>query len=310
MNRLPLSIVVMTRNEAANIGACLDSLAGLGELVVVDSGSDDGTPALAAAGGAWVVPFQWNGRYPRKKQWCLDLPGLHHDWVLFVDADERVTPTLRRALERLFRAGPDCAAYFIDSRPLFLGRMLRFGTRYRKIALMHRRRCRFPDCEAGGGWEVEGHYQPAVRGRIGRLGGFLLHVELRGPHWLFDRHNRYSDWEAAGRGAAGSALALHAERPWRRLLKTLFQHLPLRPLLVFLHAYLLRLGLLDGQAGLDHALFRAFYYWQVELKRRWAGTGPTIQSSPRASSPARSPASLSPASALISSKARRRTGSS
>ena len=94
MTAIPVSVVVMTRNEAANLPVCLPSLARFAECFVVDSGSGDGTPDIALSHGAQLVPFRWNGRYPKKKQWCLDSLPFAHDWVLFVDADERPTAEL------------------------------------------------------------------------------------------------------------------------------------------------------------------------------------------------------------------------
>ncbi|MFC7334162.1 glycosyltransferase family 2 protein [Rhodocista pekingensis] len=269
---LPLTVIVMVRNERANLPGCLASLEGMAEIVVADSGSDDGSADIARAAGARVVPFVWNGAYPKKKQWCLDLPDLAHDWVLFVDADERLTPALRDELRRLFAAPPAAAAYFLDSRPVVLGRVLRFGARYRKIALMHRRRVRFPPCDdlaVAAMWEVEGHYQPQVEGAVGRLRAPLLHADAKPPFAWVERHNRYSDWEAWLDAGTGRAAILGTEGRARQRLKRLFAALPGRPLAVFLYEYGVRLGFLDGRAGLHHALGRAFYYWLIAYKRDW-----------------------------------------
>jgi len=265
---LPIEVVVMTRDEAANIGECLASLRGFRRVFVVDSGSADGTAALAAHGGATVVPYRWDGRYPKKKQWCLDNLPFAGDWVLFVDADERVTPALEAALRRAFATPPDCAAFWIEGRYVFLGRRLRFGHRNAKLALLHRRRARFPvqdDLAVGRMWEVEGHYQPKLDGPAGRLGGWLWHDDRKPLFAWFDRHNRYTDWAAAMERRSG--LAAH-EAGHRRLAKAVVARLPLRGLLAFLHSYVWRLGLLDGGPGFHFAVARGVYYWQAGLKRR------------------------------------------
>ncbi|WP_247872971.1 glycosyltransferase family 2 protein [Azospirillum sp. TSH64] len=290
MTAIPVSVVVMTRNEAANLPQCLPSLTRFAECFVVDSGSDDGTPDIARSHGARLIAFRWNGRYPKKKQWCLDTLPFAHDWVLFVDADERLTAELVEEIARLMAAGPACAAYWIDGRPVVRGRRLRFGCWNRKLALLDRRRARFPDqpdLDIAAMWEVEGHYQPQVSGTTGRLRHPMDHEDAKPLSAWFDRHNRYSDWEAAIRADGrmerlitgepdGGSSAPHSLRALlgRRMQKRLFQRLPGRPLLAFLHAYVLRLGVLDGAAGLDHALARAFYYWQVGLKMRSAAMGP------------------------------------
>lgn len=290
VSAIPVSVVVMTHNEAANLPFCLPSLDRFAECFVVDSGSGDGTPDIALSHGAELVPFRWNGRYPKKKQWCLDTLPFAHDWVLFVDADERPTAELVEEIARLMADpatdGPRHAAYWIDGRPVVCGRPLRFGCWNRKLALLDRRRVRFPeqpDLDVASMWEVEGHYQPQVAGTTGRLRHPMDHDDAKPLSAWFDRHNRYSDWEAALRSDGrmerlidGEPDADSAVSPClrslagRRAQKRLFQRLPGRPLWAFLHAYVLRLGMLDGAAGLDHALARAFYYWQVGFKMRSA----------------------------------------
>ncbi|WP_244434010.1 glycosyltransferase family 2 protein [Azospirillum sp. B506] len=281
----------MTRNEAINLPRCLSSLDRFAQCFVVDSGSDDGTPDIARCHGARLVPFQWNGRYPKKKQWCLDSLPFDHDWVLFVDADERPTAELVEEIARLMvkAANEPChAAYWIDGRPVIRGQRLRFGCWNRKLALVDRRYVRFPepaDLDIASMWEVEGHYQPRVHGTTGRLRHPMDHEDAKPPSAWFDRHNHYSDWEAALRADGRMERLIDGEPEGdsglrrcrligRRAQKRLFQRLPGRPLWAFLHAYILRLGALDGIAGLDHALGRAFYYWQVGLKMRSAASTP------------------------------------
>ncbi|MBP7339003.1 glycosyltransferase family 2 protein [Niveispirillum sp.] len=318
---IPVSVIVMTRNEAANIARCLAPLTAFAQVVVVDSHSDDGTAAIATAKGAELISFRWNGMYPKKKQWCLSHPGIRHDWVLFVDADEYITPQLVVEIGTLMESAPRHSAYFVDSRPVWLGRLLRHGTPYRKIALLHRRRARFPICpdlHVSRMWEVEGHYQPMVDGTVGHLTASLIHNDAKPPAAWFERHNRYSDWEAALAGSGRTATLIAGERGGRRLAKRLLARLPGRPLLAFLHAYLWHLGFLDGKAGLHHALSRAFYYWSIDLKRDWLATT-TAASQPDisgarlsdvADQPALTLSSGSPASVFTNSNVRRRTDSS
>ncbi|OYQ36571.1 glycosyl transferase [Niveispirillum lacus] len=318
---IPVSVIVMTRNEVANIARCLAPLSAFAQVLVVDSDSHDGTATIAAARGAEVVNFHWNGAYPKKKQWCLSHPSLRHDWVLFVDADECITPQLVAEIDDLMRSGPSHNAYWVNSRPVWLGRLLRHGTPYRKIALLHRRRSRFPICpdlHVSRMWEVEGHYQPMVEGQTGRLSATLIHADAKPLADWFDRHNRYSDWEAALANDGGASALLAGERGLRRVAKQVLARLPGRPLLAFLHAYLWHLGFLDGKAGLHHALSRAFYYWSIDLKRDWLAarmtasqteTTGTLLSDTRDHT-AFVLSSGSPASVFTNSNVRRRTDSS
>ncbi|MEI8395849.1 MAG: glycosyltransferase family 2 protein [Rhodospirillaceae bacterium] len=266
---IPVSVIVMTRNEADNIVACLSGLSRFDEVFVVDSNSTDGTVALAASMGARVVPFTWNGRYPKKKQWCLNHLPFRHDRVFFVDADERVLPALADEIEALMVRGPKRAGYFVTARMSFDGHRLRFGHHNCKLALFDRKRGHFPECpdlDVTTMWEVEGHYQPTIDGPTERLTAYMLHEDGKPVSAWFERHELYADWEAT-LGFDGRLYRLaSAEPPLRRLLKRAVQRLPLRPLLAFLHSYVWRLGFLDGSAGYRYAKARGWYYRLIDRK--------------------------------------------
>jgi glycosyltransferase involved in cell wall biosynthesis len=267
--RIPISVVVMTKNEERNVVACLDSLQRFDEVFVVDSGSTDRTRALAEARGATVVAFEWDGGYPKKKQWCLERLPFRHDWVLYVDADERVTPQLADEIERTLAGAPSHAGFFVGLDYVFLGKLLRHGHRVFKLALLDRTRARFldyPDLDAANMWEVEGHYQPAVEGSTAVLRGRLVHEDHDTLFDWFARHNRYSDWEAVLRAKGALAGEREAQPGARRRLKKAFDRMPFKGLISFFYAYVFRLGFLDGRAGFQFAVAKAFYYWQVDLK--------------------------------------------
>jgi glycosyltransferase involved in cell wall biosynthesis len=279
---IPVSVIVMTLNEAANIGPCLEALSRFDQVFVVDSGSGDGTAGIAAGHGAIVVPFQWNGSYPKKKQWCLEHLPFRHDWVLYCDADERVTPELADEIALLMaagpRTGPRLAGYFIFGQPVFGGKRHRHGAWNSKLALLDRQRASFPpfpDLDIDTMWEVEGHYQPDIQGAAGQLRYPMIHDEATSLHAWFDRHNRYSDWEAALLVDGRHRNLGRREQGLRRHLKRIFGSVPGRPLTAFLHSYLLRLGFLDGMPGLDRAMARGFYYWQIGVKVRTHRRGPS-----------------------------------
>lgn len=259
-------IVVMTLNAATPLAECLHSLRGVGPIWVVDSQSQDATVPIALAAGAQVVPFVWDGRYPKKKQWCLDNLPFTGDWVLFVDADERLTPALVAELAALPER-PHCAAYFTTLRPRLCGRTLRFGRAHHKITLLNRHRARFlptDDLAIAEAWEVEGHYQPHLDAPAGRLVAPMLHELANDAAELVTlraRYARYARWGAAMelRGAGGQWVA--GEADWRRrLAKTIMRLAPRPDVLAWLDSAILRLGVLDGRAGLLYARVRAEYY--------------------------------------------------
>ncbi|WBB59748.1 glycosyltransferase family 2 protein [Streptomyces sp. WMMC500] len=275
MKRLPIVVAIPTKNEAENIATTVRSVIDHFEaVVVVDSDSTDDTRALAADQGAEIVPYEWDGKYPKKKQWCLDHIHPELDWMLFVDGDETPSPELLAELHRIFDPAIDGslqvapAAFDIPLGYWFAGKRLRHGYTIVKRALMDRTRVRFPelgDLDAPGMGEQEGHYQPLADGPVVRLKATLEHEDLDPVRTWFERHNRYSDWEAW--------LELHPEvREEIRQAKTrqgqLFHRAPLKPLVSFAYAYVYKRGFLDGRAGLDYALAMSFYRWQIGLKTR------------------------------------------
>lgn len=261
-----ISAVVITKNEAARIGQCLAVLSKqFTDIHVVDSASTDDTAHIAKGYGARVTNFVWNGRYPKKYEWCLDhLEGVQ-DWILFVDSDEYVSDALAAELGRRSLEG---AGYFIKSRYRIDGKVLRFGLRNNKLCLMNRHKMKFPhvnDLDVEGMGEVEGHYQPVRRSyfrkeKIGRMKGMMIHdayADLKG--WA-SRHARYARWEAEmnRRGAWP-----HDPVFWRDILKRLFRDLPRRDVLAFLHSFILKAGFLDGQRGWMLAKSRYVYYRMI-----------------------------------------------
>lgn len=269
---IPVSVLVLTRNERAAIARCLAGAAAFDEVVVVDSASSDGTAEIAAAAGARVVPFAWDGRYPKKREWSVANAAARHPWQLHIDADEEITPALADEIARLMAAGPRCAGYFIDGRPIWQGHRLRFGSPNRKLALFDSRRVRFPrpdDLAPHLHWEMEMHYQPMVDGPVGRLRHPVLHHLDKPVAALVARHVFYACWEAHVRLNGERARLDRSDRPLRRHLKVVLREAPFAPWLVAAVDLVARLGVLDGPPGWQRAGLRiAYYRWVGRLVRR------------------------------------------
>ncbi|SFI88277.1 Glycosyltransferase involved in cell wall bisynthesis [Paenibacillus sp. UNC496MF] len=269
MEKIPLSVIIMTKNEEKNIRKCLNSVSAFSQIFVVDSGSTDRTVEIASAMDATVVPFDWNGKYPKKKQWCLDNLPFAHDYVLYVDADEEVVPDFEREVRGLFERGNLKDGYFVGFYILFMDKLLKHGHRSYKLVLFNRHKGRFldyDDLNASNMWEVEGHYQPEIQGSTAVIGSCLIHHNHDSLYDYFHKHNRYSDWEAMVR-SNGAYSNLKESQIWiRALQKKLFHKFPLKWVVSFLHSYVLKMGFLDGSPGFHYALARSLYYWQVEIK--------------------------------------------
>ncbi len=265
--KIPVTVLVMTRNEASRIGRCLEALREFDEIVVVDSGSTDDTAVIAESAGATVEHFSWNGRYPKKRQWCLDNLNLKHDWIFFVDADEIVTPELAAEIRTVIQS-PACIAYFIKGRYVMDGKILHHGLCNNKIALLDRRAMEFPvvdDLDLLGMGEIEGHYQPVPKpdvicDDIGSLSAALLHHAHDDPAAWEARHHRYAAWE---RGMNARNAWPADPLPWRQTMKRIFRALPGRGIWAFLHCYVWKRGFFDGKQGLTLAASRYRYYRMI-----------------------------------------------
>ena len=269
--RSPLRVtaLVLAKNEQNALPSCLDSLLGkFDQILVVDSQSTDATREICRQKNVDVVEFVWDGNYPKKKQWSLSLPQIKHQWVLMLDADERVTDELVDEINSKLRSfGKKPGAFDVELEYHFAGQKLKHGHTVVKRILVNKQLVHFPvmnDLQVPRMWEVEGHYQPIVEGRVGSLKAKLLHHDEDPLYDWFERHNRYSDWEAYLRQNTDSA----GEGRYRSRQGEIFRRVPAKPIIFFIYSYIVKRGFLDGRAGFDYALANSFYYWQISLKDR------------------------------------------
>jgi glycosyltransferase involved in cell wall biosynthesis len=268
VSKIPITVIILTKNEEIAISDCLNSVKNFAQVLVIDSNSTDGTVKLAKKQGSLVVNFSWNGIYPKKKQWALERPEIQNDWVLFLDADERVTRNLESEITELIRSNKvdDYAAIEIPVSYSFLGRELRHGHRVKKIALLNRRLCSFPefdDLHVKNMWEVEGHYQPSFSGKLYRIDSKLIHDDPDGLYDYFARHNRYSDWESELKVRPSMSKNVRLNRTFQG---RIFDRVPFKSIVFFFYSYFLRMGFRDGRAGFHYSVALSFYYWQTALK--------------------------------------------
>jgi glycosyltransferase involved in cell wall biosynthesis len=249
-----------------NIEECIKSAEAFEEVVVVDSNSSDRTLDLVNSLGVRIVNFTWNGRYPKKRQWCLDCLELKHDWVFFLDADERVTFELEKEIERLFeKKEQDFAAAEIKISYFFGGKRLKYGIKPKKIVLMHRKRANYiqlADEDIPGMGELEGHFQPQIVGKVISLKSSIDHDDKDPILDWFARHVRYAEWES--RVMRDDYMKKNVMMS-KNLLPRLFHKMFGKPIIFFVVSYFFRLGFLDGITGFRYAAAKSWYYWIVSL---------------------------------------------
>jgi glycosyltransferase involved in cell wall biosynthesis len=262
-----ISVVILTMNEEEDLPKCLGSLAWCDDVHVIDSGSSDNTVALAEAARAHVSHHQF-ASFGQQRNWALENCAFRHSWVLFLDADECSTPEFHRAMKSAVESAADSTAGFYlcwrmmldevwlkrcDSFPKWQFRLVRSG------------RAAFEDFG-------HGQKECAVRGRLEYIREPYLHYAFsKGWGRWVERHNRYSDQEAAER--------LNAKIAWRDLfslhgsirnkaLKPLVSRVPGWPLAAFVVRYALKLGFLEGRAGFVYCLNMAYYEFLIRIKMR------------------------------------------
>ena len=271
-DKIPVSIITISLNEKENIEKCLKSLERFDEVWLVDSNSTDRTCEIAESMGAKVVNFDWNQKYPKKKQWAFENLPFANKWVMLVDADEEVPADFAQEIaDTLERDGDKHAGYFFGFNYYFAGRMLRHGQRIYKLALMQHALTRwqeYDDLEVSVLGDNEMHYQPPVDGTTAVLNYRMIHEDEETLYHFFDRHNKYSDWESVVQ-YNGSYFRNEDAQPFlRRYLKPLFAKMPFKPFIAFFFCYVWKAGFLDGRAGFDFAISRAVHFWQIQMKYR------------------------------------------
>jgi glycosyltransferase involved in cell wall biosynthesis len=232
-----LSACIVAMDEEDRIGACLESVDFCDEILVVDSHSKDRTRELAAARGARVLERDWPGHVAQKE---FAIRAARHDWVLCIDADERISPELRREILELWNAGfPGRAGWRMPRLSFWLGRWMRHGAWYpdEQLRLFDRRRGRW-----GGN---NPHDRVLLEGAPGKLKENLLHVPYRKLEEHLRTIDRYTTIMAEGMHARGVRA-----RP---------SDLVLRPAARFFRSYVLKLGFLEGWRGLLQAYLAAHY---------------------------------------------------
>lgn len=265
---MPVSIFIQTLNEEQNLPGCLDSVSWADDVVVLDSFSTDRTAEVCRQRGCRYFQRKYDGRGPHQN-WAMENIDWKHPWVFYLDADERMTDELK---EEVLRISSDPAekrvAFFCGRRNYFMDRWIKRSMppghimRFFKPPYIRFQRLANPT--------------PVIQGEYGYLANRFVHYNFsKGISEWFDRHNRYSTYEAIETVKALREYPVHlfnlvsTDPISRRLeLKNVSHRLPALPVLKFLYMYFLGLGFLDGRAGLTYCVLQAWYQYQIGLKVR------------------------------------------
>ena len=265
MNKL-LTIVIPVKNEEKNLSECLENVKAFEYVVIVDSGSTDRTLAIAAEYGREVVQFKWNGEFPKKRNWILRNYAFKTPWVMFLDADERLTSAFCEEAQRVL---PEtrCNAFICFYDNWFMGRMLRHGDVMRKTALLRIGTGEYERIEEHG-WsslDMEIHEHLQVDGEIGVINARLEHHDKRSLESYYNKHKEYASWEANRYKALKGDFSKLTER---QRMKYLLINKWWFGFAYFFACYVIKKGFLDGKAGYVFAQGKWHYFANIRTKIR------------------------------------------
>jgi len=245
----PLTVIVPCKNEQLNIRACIESFFPIAdEILIADSGSTDRTMEIAKEfGKVRVIEREYNtsGDF---KNWAI--PQAKHEWVLIVDADERVKPALATEIEMELSRGPAHDGYWISRENHFMGHRLRHGDARGDgvLRLFHRDRGRYEGPSDHGEIKIS-------TGKVGKLSEQLAHFSMWSYDQLYEKNSRYTSLQA---------------RQWSEKGRdTSYFNLLVRPMWRFFREFVLQRSFLDGKAGIQTAWIAAFYSFDKQA-RLWA----------------------------------------
>jgi glycosyltransferase involved in cell wall biosynthesis len=285
--KVPVSILIPIKNEAANLPRCLAAVSWADEIFVVDSQSTDGSIAIAEAAGAKVVQFHFNGVWTKKKNWALENLPFSHEWVFILDADEVMPPETAAEFAEIVRTdGGGKTGFWVNRRFMFMGKWLKHAYYPNwNLRLLKHKLGRYEQLVTGAtqSGDNEVHEHISVQGESGRLKVEMDHYAFPSVDVFVEKHNRYSNWEAALEVQDKKHEAQHLQHgatKIRRRIKQLSRKMPFRPLLRFLYVYVVQGGWMDGREGYYFSKLHGFYEFlsvakSYELRKKIAASGKT-----------------------------------
>ena len=282
--RCPVSVLIPTYNEELNLRECLLSVCEwVNQVLVVDSLSTDRTRQIAEEFGATVVQHRFEG-FSQQKNWALDHMHFTNEWLLILDADERVSSELAAEISSTVEINGDgCDGFYLNRKLIFYGQWIRHCGWYPSWNLRLFRHSR-------GRYERRGvHEHLLLEGKVGYCRNDLIHEDLRDMSFWIAKHNRYSSLEvleldrvlrSSRRSGLPNSMFEGSVRRKRYIKERIWPYIPGRPFLLFFYLYFLRLGFLDGKHGflfcLMHAIFEQFTtvkMWELEHYKQGALEG-------------------------------------
>lgn len=264
MEKIPVTVVVPVKNEEKQLPSCLELLSDFDEVIVVDSNSTDRTPRIVERFGATYISFNWNGLFPKKRNWTLRNVPIKNKWVLFLDADEFVTASFISELRDTLK-NTDCVGFWVVYINEFMGKLMKHGAPMKKLPLFRIGAGEYEhiDEKNWSSLDMEVHEHPILEGKIGKIKSPIIHRDFRGLTHYIAKHNEYSCWEAHRFLEKKNTVG---EISFSQKVKYFLIDSWLLAPLYFCYCYFIKLGFLEGKEGFIWAGYKMQYFFNVKAK--------------------------------------------
>lgn len=264
---IPITVIIPCKQDYERLTVSLPAVNDCEQVIVVDSHYHAMTAQLCLAQNAEYVTFEWNGMYPKKRNWALENCRIRNRWVLFLDTDEIVTSAFLDEATRAISGSDDVVAYRVRYRNRFLCGWLNHGEPTAKIALFRHEIVRYEyiDEHNWSNFDMEIHEHPIIHGSVGILRNPVIHNEDRSLEDYLSKHREYARWEVE-RSRQVAALPSMPSLRLRQRIKYRLLGNPLVGVGYFVYSYIIRLGFLDGRRGLIFALLKMIYFTEIAVR--------------------------------------------
>jgi len=271
MPNYKLTIAIPVLNEEVTLPICLQAIGKdfANRVVVIDSGSTDRTKEIAHEFGADIIDFNWDGAFPKKRNWFLRNYAPDTEWVLFLDADEMITPAFKAAVRKEL-SNSQYEGYWLRYSVYFMNKKLKGGYPLHKLALFRVGHGEYEkiDERHWSDLDMEIHEHPVLDGPAGVIKPKIDHQDIRGIDAYLKKHHEYAQWEANRYMELSKSDMDKPEWTWKQRLKYRLIGSPYLSIIYFLGSFILMGGFRDGSRGLTFSLLKASYfcevYWRIQ----------------------------------------------
>jgi glycosyltransferase involved in cell wall biosynthesis len=266
---LSITIAIPIKNEAVLLQGCIDAIGSdfAEKIIILDSGSTDGSLEIAKENAIQVLDFKWNGQFPKKRNWFLQNYTPSTKWVLFLDADEYLSESFKSEVRKNI-VNDNLVGFWLSYTRYFLGKKMKGGYPLRKLALFRVGAGEYERIEENN-WstlDMEIHEHPVLEGNIGTIKSEIDHLDFRGISHYIIKHNEYASWEAERFINMDKNPIVKQQWTWKQKIKYKLMLTPFIGPAFFIGSYFILGGFRDGSRGLAFSILKASYFTQIYCK--------------------------------------------